>query len=73
MFQAKVRIKELCDRKRLTLAELARLSAVNYNTVSRWANQPMARIDADPLFRICKVLECSLDELIESTGDESLS
>ena len=73
VFQAKIKVKELCDRKQLTLAKLARLSAVNYNTIYRWANQPMERLDADPLFRVCRVLECSLNELIEQIGDESIS
>jgi DNA-binding Xre family transcriptional regulator len=72
-FQAKIKIKELCDRKKITMSKLSRLSAVNYNTIYRWAKQPMERIDADPLFRVCQVLECTLDELIEPIGDETLS
>ncbi|HAZ45333.1 MAG TPA: XRE family transcriptional regulator [Cyanobacteria bacterium UBA11371] len=72
-FQAKLRIRELCDRQKITMSKLSRLSSVNYNTIHRWAHQPLLRMDADPLFRVCRALECTLDELIEWTGDETLS
>jgi DNA-binding Xre family transcriptional regulator len=71
MYKVKVRVKELCQQRNWSLNELTMRSSVPYTTVRRYAMQPMAKIEIDPISRIKETFGCSWDELLELLGDGS--
>lgn len=71
MYRVKIKVKELSEERNWSLSELSRRSGVPYNTVRRYAMQPMAKIEIDPVSRIKETFGCSWDELLELLGDGS--
>lgn len=71
MYRVKIRVKELCKQLSWSLNELALRSGVTYTTVRRYAMQPMAKIEIDPVSGIQETFGCSWDELLELVGDGS--
>lgn len=71
MYRVKIRVKELCEERNWSLNALSLRSGVTYTTVRRYAMQPMAKIDIDPVSRIKETFGCSWDELLELVGDDA--
>lgn len=66
----KVKLKELMAKKsyegeRITLKDLAEVTGISRTTLHRIANIPGYSTTTDHLDRICKALNCSLDDLAE--------
>lgn len=50
----------------LTLLELAERTGVNINTLSRWGRPtPIARVDSDVAYALCKFFTTDLNHLLE--------
>lgn len=60
----KLRLSELLERERMTQAELARLTHIRPSTVCDMYNNNCAFVKLEHIERICKVLDCGIDELI---------
>ena len=60
----KIRLSELLERKRMTQAELARLTHIRPSTVCDMYNNNCSFIKLEHIERICKVLDCEVEELI---------
>ncbi|MBW4540085.1 MAG: helix-turn-helix domain-containing protein [Myxacorys chilensis ATA2-1-KO14] len=62
----RLRIRELAHGKGWTLKEVAKRSGVPYTTVTTYARSPgMAMADISALIRLMRVLEVSIEELVE--------
>ncbi|SOE48619.1 DNA-binding transcriptional regulator, XRE family [Burkholderia sp. OK233] len=62
----------LMRRRRLKVAELARIAGVNRSAVSALAKNRASRVELATLERICIVLDCQLAELLEIVPDDVL-
>ena len=51
-------------KRRLTRADLARMTGIRPNTISELYNEVAARISLDHLDLICEALDCDLTDLI---------
>lgn len=60
----KIRLSEFLERKRMTQAELARLTHIRPSTVCDMYNNNCSFIKLEHIERICKVLDCGVEELI---------
>jgi len=60
----------LMRRRRLKVAELARIAGVNRSTVTALANNRATRVELATLERICIVLDCQLADLLEIVPDD---
>lgn len=60
----KIRLSELLERERMTQAELARLTHIRPSTVCDMYNNNCSFIKLEHIQRICKVLDCGIEELI---------
>lgn len=60
----KIQLSELLERKRMTQAELARLTHIRPSTVCDMYNNNCSFIKLEHIERICKVLDCGVEELI---------
>jgi len=56
--------------RRLTQADLARMTGIRPNTISELYNEVATRVTLDHLDLICEALECPLIDLIQVTPNE---
>lgn len=61
----KIRLKKLLDEAGMSQAELARITHIRPSTVCDMYNNNCAFVKLEYLERICKVLGCRVEELME--------
>jgi len=65
----KNKLSEIAGRKRLKMAEIARMANIGYSTVQRLYNNEVGRIEFDVLNKLCNFLECTPNDIFEFTPD----
>ena len=60
-----VQLREILERKNITRYALAKKANTNFDVIDRWWNDNVEKIDADVLARICYVLECEVEDILE--------
>lgn len=55
----------LLAKKRMTQKELRELTSISSQTMSGYYNNTFKQINRDHIVKICKVLNCGLDDLFE--------
>lgn len=61
----KFNIKDVMKRKNITRNKLANLTGATYNVINRYYNSDIGRLDLDVLARICYVLDCKVEDIIQ--------
>jgi putative transcriptional regulator len=61
--------KEFKERRGITLLEVAAETGINRMTLSKIANKPGANVTTDNLDRLCRYLDCRIEELVEYVDD----
>lgn len=61
----KIHLSKILGEKRMTQAELARMTGIRPNTISEIYNELIERINLEHLDKICDVLNCEVSDLIE--------
>ena len=64
-----LKLKEQLDARRITRNHLARAINTRFEVVDKWYRNEVEKIDADILARICFVLKCQVEDLIEYVED----
>jgi len=65
----KWRVREVALQKGLTSMQLAELAGINKNTATAlWHGRP-TRVDIPTLERLCKALECRIEDILEQTEE----
>lgn len=65
--QIRLKLKEQLDTRGMTRNHLARRIDARFEVVDKWCNGQVEKIDADILARICFVLECRVEDIVEYT------
>ncbi len=58
------KLSEIAGRKRMRISEISRLSGIPYSVVQRLYNDKVRSIDFENLDKLCIVLECTPNELL---------
>ncbi|CAB1243576.1 XRE family transcriptional regulator [Ruminococcaceae bacterium BL-6] len=66
----KLKLKEQLDRRGMTRNYLARRIDARFEVVDKWYHDQVEKIDADILARICYVLECRVEDIMEYTSSD---
>nr|BBH93787.1 hypothetical protein KTA_19860 [Thermogemmatispora argillosa] len=61
----RLRLREIAERKSISMSQLARLADVDYRTVRKIFRDPSAIIDSDTLDKLCWALKVTPAELID--------
>ncbi len=64
-----VDIKSVMDKKQITVYQLSRDTGLKYDTINRYYNDNVNRIDLSNLSIICTALDCQINDVIK-TNDE---
>ena len=60
-----LKLKELMDARGITRNALARAIDTRFEVIDKWYNNKIENIDLDILARICFVLGCQIDDVLE--------
>lgn len=60
-----IKLKEVLIRKNISRNKLSTMIATNYDLVNRYYNNKVIRIDLDIIARICYVLNCNVEDILE--------
>ena len=65
----RILLSTLLGQRRLTQADLSRLTGIRPNTINELYHELADRVSLDQLDQICEALNCELGELIVRTED----
>lgn len=61
----KIHLSRLLGERRMTQKQLSELTGIRRNAINEWYNEITVSLKVEHIDRICEVLECSVEELIE--------
>ena len=61
----RIYLSKLLGERRMTQKKLAELTGIRPNTINEWYNEITVSLKVEHIDRICEVLGCSIEELIE--------
>ena len=65
-----LKLKTIIDDRGMTRNYLARAINTRFEVIDKWYNDNVEKIDADILARICFVLNCRVEDILEYTIEE---
>lgn len=65
-----IHLQRLLDRRDLKQRDLSRMTGIRIGTIGLYCNNKIKRIPKDHLDKICSVLKCNLNDLIEYIPDK---
>lgn len=60
-----IKVSELAGKRKMQIADLAKEAGVSYDTAKRYWNEDAEGITWDVLAKLCRVLDCSVGELLQ--------
>lgn len=66
----KIKLVNMLESLDMTQAELARRTGIRPATINEMFNGTIARINVDHLSKICDVLNCKVEDLLEYVPDK---
>lgn len=66
----RIKISVLLGEHKMTRKRLAELTNIRPNTIGNMYNETIKRIDIDVLNRICKTLNCKIEDVLEYIPDK---
>lgn len=63
--QMVIDLKPILRKKKITPYRLSKLTGIKFDTIYRYCNNKIYRIDLTNLARICAVLHCSSSDIIK--------
>ncbi len=66
----RLRVKEVAEQKKMSMARLARRADIDYKTIQRIFRDPYREVATTTLNKIAKALEVPATELIEDVPDD---
>lgn len=64
LFHVELRIKEIMDKKGLTISNVSKMSGLRYETVQKYYYNQVRFLDIEILPIFCTVLECDISKLV---------
>lgn len=62
-----IKLSRVLGDKRISQAELSRMTGIRPNTISNLYNEMAAKIDLEQLDIICEALDCDICDILERT------
>ena len=67
----KVKLAEMLDSRKITRNRLKTLTGVKYEVIDRYYQNHIERVDLDFIAKVCYVLNCKIEDLLEYEGPTS--
>lgn len=59
------KLSEIMGRKRMTIAEVSRLTGIGYSVVQRLYNDTVLSIEIANLDKLCRALDCTPSDILK--------
>ena len=61
-----ITLKSIMDSKNISIYQMSKLTELKHSTIkSYYTNAPLTRIDLDVVAKMCYVLDCKIDDILE--------
>jgi putative transcriptional regulator len=66
-----ITLSKLMDKYNISIYQMGKLTNLKYTTIKAYYNNsPMTRVDLDVVAKMCYVLDCNIDDILEYTKPE---
>lgn len=66
-----ITVSKLMDKYGISLYQMAKLTNLKYTTIKTYYyNAPITRVDLDVVAKMCYVLDCNIQDILEYTTTE---
>lgn len=69
-FAALLAEKGIQEKRRITVAEVARTTGIDQRTLGKWANNTITRYDAPVIDALCRYFDCNPGDLLQYSPEE---
>lgn len=66
----RTRLAALRQAKELSRMDIVRMANLSYPTVTKWETKPLDSVEANTVDVLCRILECTQEELLYLEPDE---
>ena len=64
--KVEIKLKTIMDKKNISIYQLSKLASLKHSTVKSYYNNcPITRVDLDVLSKLCYVLDCKIEDILE--------
>lgn len=64
--KVEIKLKTIMDKKNISIYQLSQLASLKHSTVKNYYNNlPITRVDLDVISKMCYVLDCKIDDILE--------
>lgn len=67
----KIHLSRIMGEKRINIAELSRMTGLHRNGITKLYNEETDGVKFDTLDKICKALDCQVQDVIEYVEDDA--
>lgn len=61
-----IKLKTIMDKKNISVYQLSQLANLKHSTVKNYYNNcPITRVDLDVISKLCYVLDCKIEDILE--------
>ena len=66
--KVEIKLKTIMDKKNISIYQLSQLASLKHSTVKNYYNNmPITRVDLDVISKMCYVLNCKIEDILEYT------
>ncbi|MCI6266728.1 MAG: helix-turn-helix transcriptional regulator [Erysipelotrichaceae bacterium] len=64
--KVEIKLRSIMDRKRISIYQMSKLTSLKHSTIKSYYNNcPITRVDLDVLSKLCYVLDCKIEDILE--------
>ena len=64
--KVEIKLRSIMDKRNVTIYQVSQLASLKHSTVKSYYNNcPITRVDLDVLSKLCYVLDCKIEDILE--------
>lgn len=64
--KVEIKLSSIMDRRNISIYQMTQLTGLKYSTIkSYYTNSPISRVDLDVISKLCYVLNCRIEDILE--------
>lgn len=64
--KVEIKLRSIMDKRNVSIYRVSQLASLKHSTVKNYYyNSPITRVDLDVIAKLCYVLDCKIDDLLE--------
>ena len=64
--KVEIKLSSIMDKNNISIYKMTQLTGLKYSTIkSYYTNSPISRVDLDVISKMCYVLNCKIEDILE--------